>query len=52
MGVLPLRGFTKHNVNNPAVRTLMRGDPSFATLGVLELLPRGCLRDTLYRTGR
>src|SRR5215467_1198983 len=35
-----LSGVTEHNLDNPAARTLMRGHLSFATLGVLELLPK------------
>jgi len=43
----------EHNVDNPVAYTLMRWRPSFATLGVLELLPGGSPGGTLlYRTGR
>ena len=38
----PSRACRGRNVDNPAARTLMRRHPSFATLGAIELLPRGC----------
>jgi len=38
----PAKGLAPDNGDNPALLTLMHGHPSFATLGILELLPRGC----------